>query len=90
MPTIKTTPGEIWDRAKVIYDRDIRATVETDSNRGKVIVVDVESGDFEIGQVPIELTRKLRGRRPNGLFCALRIGADSVYRVASPRRPSKH
>ena len=89
MHTVHVNLGEIWDRAKVIYDRDIRASVETDSNRGKVIVLDVESGDFEIGQIPIDLTRKLRSRRPNGLFCALRIGADSVYRVASPRRPSK-
>jgi hypothetical protein len=39
---------EIVQRPKAIYENQIRAKVETQENIGKIISIDIETGDYEI------------------------------------------
>jgi hypothetical protein len=39
---------EIVQRGKAIYENQIRAKVETQENIGKIISIDIETGDCEI------------------------------------------
>lgn len=68
-------PGEETTRlAKEIYERDIRWQVE-DAHHGKIVSIDVDSGNWAIGNSVIDATDLLRAQCPdaNDVF-SLRIG----------------
>lgn len=59
---------------KEIYERDIRLRVE-DAHHGEIISIDVESGDWAIGDSVIAATDRLWVKRPDALdIYSLRIG----------------
>lgn len=59
---------------KEIYDRDIRHQVE-DAHYGEIISIDVESGDWAIGDSVIAATNSLWARHPDAVdIYSLRIG----------------
>jgi len=62
-----------------LYDRDIRAKVETEENIGKLIVVDANSGDYEIADEGLVAGKRLKIRRPDADMVCIRIGYDAVY-----------
>jgi hypothetical protein len=70
--------GEIARRGRELYEQRLRSQVESDENIGKMLVLDVESGDYEIDELGIESARKVRSRHPNARLFGIRIG----YRVA--------
>ena len=49
MPHPRLTDEEIRQRGQELYEKKIRARVETKENIGKLVSVDVETGDYEIG-----------------------------------------
>lgn len=67
----------LGQRAQDFYNR-MRSEVETPENIGKLIVIDVESGDYEIDDVGIETSRRLHIRHPGSTLYAIRIGYKSV------------
>jgi len=67
----------LGERAQELYQR-IRPQVETPDNIGKLIVMDVESGDYEIDNTGIETSRRLQQRHPGSTLYALRIGFQAV------------
>lgn len=71
-------------RAQELYER-LRPDVETPENIGKLIVMDVESGDYEIDDSGIETSRRLQSRHPN----ALRIGYKAVETLGGILEPTK-
>jgi hypothetical protein len=79
---------EIAERADAIYSGNLRARLEADAdNIGKIIVIDVASGDYEIDSAILAAGDRLRARRPDGDFYAMRIGYDTVYGIGvAPRR----
>ena len=69
---------EIARRGEELYEEQIRPDVETEANMGKVIVIDVKSGDYEIDDVGLRASRRLRERHPDAVLLGLRIGYDAV------------
>ena len=65
--------NELGEKAKKLY-ASIREKVETPGNIGNFIVMDVDSGDFEIDKEGIESSRLLQSRHPGAKLYALRIG----------------
>jgi hypothetical protein len=75
-------PGSsLGDRARELYER-LRAKVETPENIGKLIVMEVESGDYEIDEQGIDASRHLQARHPGATLYALRIGYRTVESFA--------
>ena len=70
--------GEVTKLAKAIYKEKIRHLVEP-MEKGKFIVIDVESGDYEIDQEIIAATDRLHERRPNAATYAGRVGYPTTY-----------
>jgi hypothetical protein len=64
-----------------IYETQLRPKVETEENIGKLISIDINTGDYEIGDDLIPTVRLLRQRRPNAEVWTERIGYDAVYAV---------
>jgi hypothetical protein len=68
-----------WQKAQELYNRELRAKVETPENIGKLIVMDPETGDYEIGdELAIEATHRLQARHPGTILYAMRIGYKTV------------
>jgi hypothetical protein len=78
---------EIARRGQELYDQAIAAKVETEENIGKIIVIDIETGDYEIDEVGLKASERLRARHPDAVLLGLRIGCDSVEGFGgSPQR----
>jgi hypothetical protein len=69
--------SELGQRAQELYER-LRPQIETPENLGKLIVMDVESGEYEIDELGIETSRRLHQRHPGASLYALRIGYKAV------------
>jgi hypothetical protein len=70
---------EVARRGKQLYADRIRASVESEENVGKMVIIDVETGDYEVGDdAGIESAHRLRVKHPNGRLFGIRIG----YNVA--------
>ena len=83
---------EVGARAKEWYDNHIRPVVETDENIGKIIVVDSETGEYEISKTSDSLDVSLRmlEKRPDARLVQFRIGYPVVHSFGGFRlMPSK-
>jgi hypothetical protein len=72
---------EIARRGEELYADSLRARVETDDNIGRLIAIDVQSGDYEIGDELTAIGQKLRERHLDAEVWFKRIGYDAVYAI---------
>lgn len=72
---------EIAQRGKEFYEKQIRPQVETTENIGKIISIDIESGDYEIDDDLLITCRRLQARHDNPILWTERIGFNAVYAV---------
>ena len=73
------TDEEIDRRGESLYNQRIRSQVDTPANRGKQIVIDVETGDYEIDEDGLAASLRMLARRPGAALYGSRIGFDVVY-----------
>ncbi|MDZ7960523.1 MAG: hypothetical protein RMY34_22015 [Aulosira sp. DedQUE10] len=79
MPYPTFSDEEVVQRGKDIYDKQIRTQVETAENIGKIISIDIESGDYEIDDDLLITCRRLQARHSNAILWTERIGFNAVY-----------
>jgi hypothetical protein len=79
MPHPHYTRDDIAERGDQVYEQTIRAQVETEDNIGKIISIDIETGDFEIDTDLIKAGRRLMERHPQAVTWTKRIGYNAVY-----------
>ena len=70
----------IESRGEAIYVNQIRDRLST-GHRGKFLVIDVETGEYEIDEDELMATRRLLTNRPNAVIYGLRIGFPTAYRI---------
>lgn len=78
------SPEEITAQGEAIYREQIRSLVET-TERGKFVIIDIETGDYEIDTKDATATLKLLERRPDAVTYAVRIGYRAAYRIGGRR-----
>ena len=74
----KYSPEEVERQGEEIYERQIRTKVEQ-GNKGKFVVIDIETGDFEVDVDDLQATKRVLADRPNAVLYGLRIGYPSAY-----------
>jgi hypothetical protein len=77
----KYNDGEIDRLGQTLYNTKIRAEVTTDDNIGKIISIDIESGDYEIDDDLLTTCRSLQAKHPQAILWTARIGFNAVYAV---------
>ncbi len=83
LPNESATHGaSLESRGQAIYEQRIRSRVEG-PEQGKVVVIDVESGDYEIDSDDASATARLTARRPGALTYAVRVGHPATYRMGT-------
>jgi hypothetical protein len=71
---------EVVQRGHQLYDDQIRAQVETD-NHGKIVAIDLVTGDFDIAEDSLTSAKKLLLRNPSAQVFCIRIGYRAVHRL---------
>lgn len=71
---------EIAARGKELYERQIRSKVEA-GNTGKYLVIDIESGDYEVDDDKFAASERAHMKHPDGALYAMRIGYRSMGRI---------
>jgi hypothetical protein len=80
MTSRKYETDEVVDLGKAIYQEKIKHLVEPAEN-GKFVVIDVESGDYELDEQIIPALDRLRDRHPNAITYAARVGFRTAYNL---------
>jgi len=80
MSDAKYSREAVAERGEAIYERDIRPHLESGS-RGKYLVLDIETGEYEIDEDDLTATRRLMAKRPDAVIYGLRIGYPAAYRL---------
>lgn len=78
MQTILLSREEVARRAKELYKNSIRQQVETEENIGKMVIIDIETGEYAVDKIGIESAHLLRKKNPLARLFGIRIG----YKVA--------
>jgi hypothetical protein len=55
--------------------------VEISENIGKIISIDIDTGDYEIDDDLVFACHRLQAKQPDALIWTERIGYDAVYAV---------
>lgn len=66
-------PSELAQRARSIYDVQLKARLEPENN-GKAVAVHVDSGDYIVADTHTAAGKAMDERHPEGLFVTLTIG----------------
>ena len=65
--------GDRW------YETEIRQKVEA-GNHGKIVAIDIETGDFEVDACEIAACNRLEARHPDAQIWIVRVGSRHVRR----------
>jgi hypothetical protein len=68
------------ERGQALYDTQIRAQVEGE-HRGKFLILDVNTGDYEIDAEDLTACHRLLERRPDAVLFGVRVGHRAAYRL---------
>jgi len=79
MQTILLSHEEVGRLAKQLYESSIRQEVESADNIGKMVIIDIETGDYEVDQNGLHASSRLNERHPDARLFGIRIG----YNVAA-------
>ena len=80
MPYAHYTAEEVAARGEALYEQRIRTQVEA-AHTGEFVVVDIETGDYEIDADDLAATKRALAKRPEAVLYGLRIGSPTAYRL---------
>ena len=78
MQRSQMTGEEVARRGQALYEAAIRSQVETAENIGKMVIIDVETGEYAIDPLGLEASDRLHAKHPGAALYGIRIG----YNVA--------
>jgi hypothetical protein len=85
-PQPRYSREEFARRGEELYARNIRAKVEA-GNKGRIVAIDIESGEYEMGEDVLAATDRLLARLPDAQIWCVRVGHPAVHRIGGrPRR----
>lgn len=73
---------EFFRRGNEIYERQVRPQVKA-GNEGKIVVIDIETGMFEVTEDTLTASDHLLAWRPDAQTWFVRIGHRALHRFGS-------
>ncbi len=71
----------IAEKGEKIYLEAIKPHIDLEQERGNFVVIEVETGDYEIDRRDAVATRRLLDRHPEAVTYAVRVGRPTAYRM---------
>ena len=76
-------PGnEVASKGQAIYDEKIRPLVDP-SEKGKLVVIDVDTGDYEIDSNHAAAVGRLKARHPGVITFTVRVGYSAAFKLGN-------
>jgi hypothetical protein len=72
--------AEIASRGQALYEREIQGSLAP-GDRGKFLVLDIETGEYELDADEVAAVKRARAKHPNGAFYVVRVGHPVAYRL---------
>lgn len=69
-------------RGMTIYEQQVRPLVAA-GNHGKIVAIDVDGGEFEVGEDTLTAADRLLARCPDAQIWFVRIGHRGVHRFGA-------
>jgi hypothetical protein len=85
MPNPLYTKEEHARRGSEIYAREIAPKIEA-ANRGRIVAIDVDSGEFEVADQGFDAAQRLLSRHPGAQIWCVKIGYPAVHRFGPRAR----
>jgi hypothetical protein len=76
---------EFAQRGDYLYETQIKPQVEA-GNDGKIVAIDLETGDFEVDKSEIAACDRLEARYPDAQIWIVRVGSRHVRRFGGRTR----
>jgi hypothetical protein len=80
MPVSQAAEDQVAQRGQELYEQQIRPKVEA-NNKGKLLVINVETGEYEMDADDGAALERARARFPNAELFAVRVGHPTAYRI---------
>lgn len=80
MPYSDWTAEEIGARGEEIYQTQIRDKVDP-KHKGMFLVLDIETGAYEIADEDLEATKRLLAKNPKAMTYGVRIGYPATHGI---------
>ena len=74
---------EFAQRGDEIYRSQVRQQIDEEIDRGRIVAIDIETGEFELADDTMMATRKLYERLPDAQPWVVRIGYRAVRRFGA-------
>jgi hypothetical protein len=71
MPSSLLSRDEIAKLGQELYERHIRSQVEVAENIGKIVSIDIETGEYEVGDELVETSLRSQSKHPHQEFSAV-------------------
>lgn len=65
-------------RGAELYERQVRSQVEA-GNHGKIVAIDIDSGDYEVAEEAIAACDRLLERHPDAQIWCVRVGFPGLH-----------
>ena len=85
MSITRPSASEIVSRGRAIYESQLREKLERE-HFGEYLVIDVDTGEFDIDADRLSASKRAAARRPNGWRYAMRIGYPTGGRIGARSR----
>jgi hypothetical protein len=82
---LQYTKDEVATLGDAIYARDIRPQVEDEQNKGKFVLIDIETGTWEMDADEMVASSRMETRRSDAPVWMVRVGYPYTYRVGGGR-----
>lgn len=82
MKAAVSIPEGVLTRGERIYQERLRALLEP-AHHGKIVVINVENGEYEIDTNHLAAIKRARARWPHGQLFSARVGFDTVAHIGA-------
>ena len=78
----RSLSAEEWiAQGQRVYDSQVRAFVETEVNIGKHVVVNVETGEYEMDRSALAATQRALARWPASALFGAQVGCNAEFKI---------
>ena len=75
--TVRESASQVAARGREIHEQRLRGLLEPD-NIGKLLVIDIETGEYEMDEDDLTASMRTFHKRPDGVRYGMRIGYSSA------------
>jgi hypothetical protein len=81
MQSLRYSKEEISQRGRQWYEQSIRPQIDEEANRGRPLIIDIETGDYEIGDDSLAVSKRMLAKHPGAMLYGMRIGYPSFAKA---------